>query len=60
MEALVNKYVLSGKLEIFQAVPKILLLDEAYCFVVFGFFLPCVEIREELFACGQFQNTATC
>lgn len=35
METLVNKYVLSGKLEIFQAVPKMLLLYEAYCFIVY-------------------------
>lgn len=53
MEAL-----LSRKLETFQAVPKMLLLYEAYCFVVF--FLPCLEIREELFAYGQFQNIVTC
>lgn len=35
MEALVNKYLLSGKLEIFQAVPKMLLLYEVYCSIVF-------------------------
>lgn len=46
MEALANKYLLSGKLEIFQVVPQMLLS-----------FLPCVEIRGELFACGHFQNS---